>query len=275
MKTMKTLFLILTGVFFITGTVFSQTTIFEKTYSSESGKKINFSIVMGNITVQTWNKNEVKVTVKGDEKLKEMLNIEDGTSIGDINVKVKFQGEGYNDKIELSTDIFLPSSYNANVKTASGNLAVSDLNGNIDLKTAGGNIIINNTSGDLDVITAGGLILIENHSGDIDANTTGGKVNISSANGEIKVSTIGGNIDLVYSGVNEGIKLSTMGGNIDVKIPSDTKADLKLNTLGGIISVDFDVIDDKKNDNSLKGKINGGGEKINCNTMGGNIFIKK
>jgi DUF4097 and DUF4098 domain-containing protein YvlB len=273
MKAATKILLVLTCIFFISKGLSAQNIIFDKTYDTESNKKLNYSIVSGDINVQTWEKNQVKINIKGDDKLKDMLEISEGNSSGNISVTVKLPDKNLNNDKKMSTDIYVPSTYNVDIKTAGGDLSVNGIIGNIDLKTAGGEIKINGTKGGLDIKTAGGDISIKNHKGNIDANTAGGDINILSSDGEIKLSTMGGDINVLYSGENKGIKLSTMSGDIDLKIPSDTKADLKLNTLGGDIKVDFDLTGKKKNDNSLSGKINGGGESIKCNTMSGNITI--
>ena len=275
MKTLTKIILVLFGVFLITGGLSAQNAIFEKTYDTESNKKLDYSIIAGNIKVQTWENNQVKITIKGDDKFKDILDIEEGNSGGNINVKVKLEEKNSNGNVNLSSEILVPSNFNIDIKTAGGDLLAENINGKIDFKTAGGDIKINNTKGELDVKTAGGNISVNNHSGDVDVSTAGGEVDIISADGEIKVSTMGGNVDVVYSGENKGIKLTTMGGNVDLKIPSGTKADLKLNTMSGEIKVDFDLTNEKKTENTLKGQINGGGESIKCSTMGGNITIHK
>ncbi|MBN1633974.1 MAG: DUF4097 family beta strand repeat protein [Ignavibacteria bacterium] len=275
MKTLTKILLVLFGAFLITGGLSAQNVIFEKSYDTESNKKLDYSIIAGSISVKAWESNQVKIIIRGKDELKDILKIKEGNSGGNINVKVKIEENGISKGVNLSSEIYVPSNFNVDIKTAGGDLLAENINGKIDFKTAGGEIKISNTKGELDIKTAGGNISVKNHSGDVDVRTAGGEVDITSANGEIKVSTMGGNIGVNYSGENEGIKLSTMGGNIDIKIPSDTKADVKLSTMSGEIKVDFDLTNEKKSENSLKGQINGGGESIKCSTMGGNISILK
>jgi DUF4097 and DUF4098 domain-containing protein YvlB len=274
-KTLTKIFIVLFGILFITGGLSAQSVIFEKTYNTESNKKLDYSIITGNISVKTWESNQVKITVKGNNELKDILKVEEGNSGGNINVKVKFDEKDYDKEVNLSSEIYVPSNFNIDLKTAGGDMEVENIKGKTDLKTAGGNIKIINTKGELDIKTAGGDISVSNHTGAADVNTAGGEVNIKSADGEIKVSTMGGNINVFYTGENKEMKLTTMGGNIDLKIPSDTKADIKLNTMSGDIKVDFDLTNKKEKENSLSGQINGGGKTIKCSTMGGNISILK
>ena len=76
-----------------------------------------------------------------------------------------------------------------------------------------------------------------------------------------------------------GLELTSSGGNINLELMPDFSADLDLKASAGKITSEFEI-----EENTLKpshvssiiqGKINGGGEKLICQTGGGNIIIKK
>ncbi len=78
----------------------------------------------------------------------------------------------------------------------------------------------------------------------------------------------------------------TINGEIDLSIPTNSKVDLELNTLHGDIFTDLDIELEKakKEYNDLnflggsgdtKGKLNGGGVKLNVSSINGNIYLRK
>ena len=72
------------------------------------------------------------------------------------------------------------------------------------------------------------------------------------------------------------MNFSTSGGDIDIKLPEDFKATMDVSTSGGDVSCSLNMSNIKKSyGSSLAGNINGGGEKLNAYTSGGDITVKE
>jgi len=140
------------------------------------------------------------------------------------------------------------------------------------------------TTGDINVKNVKGDHEITNYNGDVVMTGISGSAVISAVNGKIEVT-----FDEISP--NKPMSFANMNKKIDITIPSNTRANLKMNTRMGEIYTDFDV-DIVKTDPEVKrnndlnyyrvevnkyltAKINGGGPELNFKNFNGNIIIRK
>ena len=236
----------------------------EKSFTVKKGDTFDLSTHMGNIKIDAWGKNEVKVVVKNIKSSElDKLTMEQTSN----KVKVEFKGRESN---RISFEITIPSELDLDLATGGGNIALeNDLKGTIDASTGGGNISAQNISGKTDLSTAGGNIKVGNINSTADISTAGGDLKIGDINGTADLSTAGGNVKVGNVGGNADI--STAGGNISVDV-IDGNADVS--TAGGNIKVD--KVSGTADINTAGGNISlsGATGKVDVNTAGGNISLK-
>lgn len=89
------------------------------------------------------------------------------------------------------------------------------------------------------------------------------------------VKTIDGNI--IISGNTKKINAHSISGFIDLAFTSSRKADLKMSTITGTIYTDLALNAGAKNrgGNNVSSQMNGGGERIELETISGDIFLRK
>lgn len=98
-------------------------------------------------------------------------------------------------------------------------------------------------------------------------------------NANFSVETINGNI--VISGKTAEIRAHTISGFIDLTVSPERKADLKMNTISGTMYSNFDIPVEQKNmrhvgGGSINTRLNGGGgNRIDLETISGDIFFRK
>ncbi len=130
-------------------------------------------------------------------------------------------------------------------------------------------------------------ISIEGFSSELEISTLNSDINIEKVTGPLLLNSINGEINIKFVEVNQDapISVTAINGDIDVEIPSNTPANLNLNSLMGEVYTDFDI-DFKKADNDkgltyigggrdIKGEINGGGVDIMFKTINNNIYLRK
>jgi hypothetical protein len=243
---MKNLFIttLIFGVLLFTNSVFAQKDV-EKSFTVNSSDNLSLSISMGNIVIDTWNKNEVNVIAKNIlESEVELLSMKQSGN----KVVVKFKGDESDD---VEFEIMIPAELNLDLSTGGGNISLkSDLKGKINASTAGGNISTKNINGEADISTAGGNINLGDVNSNADISTAGGDIKVGSINGLADISTAGGNINV--GAVNNSADISTAGGNISI---GNIGGNADVSTAGGNISVD---------------KVSGGAD---ISTAGGNIKL--
>ena len=191
--------------------------------------------------------------------------------------------------------VTVPSRYNVQLHTSGGDIRVGDLEGSVHCKTSGGDIETARISGPVDARTSGGDVKVASASGPIDLHTSGGSIDIKRAAGDLRARTSGGSISI--DDALGSVNAETSGGSIHARFSAQPRADSRLSTSGGGItvtvapnlaldvdahtsggSVDSEVpitILGRQQESSLEGKINGGGPRLVLRSSGGGIRLRK
>ena len=219
----------------------------------------------------------------------------------------------WGDGLSAEFIVTVPSTYNVHVSTSGGDIKVGDLKGTVYARTSGGDLDLGRITGPVDARTSGGDVAVEVASGPVDVRTSGGGIKIGDAGGSVQARTSGGSIDVhrvagdLYAHTSGGgitvedalgaIDGETSGGSIRARFSQQPHADSRLSTSGGGITlslagnvaldvdahssgggVDSDVpitIQGRQEEDSLAGKINGGGPRLVLRSSGGGIHVKK
>ena len=262
---MKNLFIttLIFGLLLFANSVFAQQDV-EKSFSVKSDDNLNLSTSMGNITIDTWDKNEVNIIAKNI--LESELNLLSMNKNGN-SVEIIFKGD---DSDEVEFELMIPSELNLKLSTGGGNIELkSDLEGMIDASTAGGNISTKNINGNTDISTAGGNIKVGDVNNNADISTAGGNIKVGNITGTADISTAGGNINV--SSVSNSADISTAGGNISI---GNIDGNADVSTAGGNISVD--KVSGSAEISTAGGniKLDGATGTVEANTGAGNIKLK-
>ncbi len=250
------------SVMLFTGSIFSQQDV-DKSFTVTVDDNLSLKTSMGNITIESWNKDKVKIEVKNilESEMSSLIIKQTGN-----NVEVRFKGD---DSDDIEYYVMIPSRFNLELATGGGNINLkSNLDGKIDASTAGGNISTMNIDGIADISTAGGNIKVGDLNSNADISTAGGDLNIGNINGFADVSTAGGNINV--GSVNNSADISTAGGNISV---GNINGDADVSTAGGNISVEavFGSADISTAGGNIK--LSSANGKVEANTGAGNINL--
>ncbi len=249
------------------------------------------------------NDNKVTATAKPKHKnmaWKKALNISFKAFVPSyVSTDLSTSGGNINLKDISGTQNFSTSGGNLNVdnvsgkirgRTSGGNLKLHNLKDEIDLSTSGGNIDAENCTGNIKLSTSGGSLNLSGLNGHISATTSGGNVRGNDIGGELfsntsggsivfkdlycslETSTSGGNIDVAIREFGQYIRISNSGGNIDLVIPKNKGADLKLSAQK-IKTSGLENFSGSKEDDEIKGKLNGGGIPVTVSSGSGNIYL--
>ena len=88
---------------------------------------------------------------------------------------------------------------------------------------------------------AGGDLIVENTEGDIEVTSMNGDVVLKGISGSTVVNTMNGEVRAIYAKAPQKlVSITSMNGEIDLRVPADTKANIRLRTHNGSILTDFD-----------------------------------
>lgn len=134
---------------------------FSKTYTVSPGATVSINNQFGNVTIHSWEKNQVKADVKiivnqgNENQAQELLSsidiIEDAsadhvslrTSIG----KNKLKDKG-NSSMQINYDVYMPHAVALNLTNKFGDTSLPDLQGNTEIRQFFGNLQTGDLTGD-------------------------------------------------------------------------------------------------------------------------------
>lgn len=241
-------------------TPFSRERSFEKSYKFPAGGRISLKNENGSIYINAWDKDEVRIYARkyvraatqemADKAVKEIkieVDYQDGNMHIFTHNPYQRKGKDFSDflagrnvRVEVTYELNIPKNIEVRAKTMNGKIEVEEVKGRTEVSTMNGKVVIENAQGTVEADTMNGSIEAE----------------IPMADGKDK------------------IKLKTMNGGIRLYLAEDIKANIKATTANGSISSDFAI--EKESSSSrrrLRGEINGGGTKIELETMNGSIKI--
>ncbi|NIR51328.1 DUF4097 domain-containing protein [candidate division KSB1 bacterium] len=235
------------AVILFSGTIFSQELRKEgryfvaeitETFKVDKGGTLRVYDVRGDVRIETWAKNEVKVNeVKRmdvfTEKEARTVFERSKSSYQQSGNVVEIGGEYYSrDWIKSNFVVTVPKEFNVDVETRGGDLRVGGLMGDVDLHTSGGEIILDDIDGNVEAKTSGGNIEVNNSKQRVDLKTSGGDLDLRNIGGVLMAKTSGG--DITLKGSSNRVELHTSGGDIDI---IDVGGEVRAHTSGGDIDV--------------------------------------
>lgn len=190
-----------------------------------------------------------------------------GGSLHIDNITGKIDGGTSGGSIHLSN-----SSSDIDLSTSGGSIEAKNCKGKIELSTSGGSLHLSDLDGTINASTSGGHIDADNIKGELSASTSGGSIKMTNIAASLETSTSGGNIDVEISVLGKYVKVSNSGGSIDLQLPANKGYDLDLH--GNRVKVNpINNFSGDTDDNSITGKMNGGGTQIVARAGSGRVNV--
>jgi DUF4097 and DUF4098 domain-containing protein YvlB len=216
------------------------------------------------------NSNEAKYKITVPAKFNAKLETAGGgIEVGDLTGDVKSHTSG-------GALHFARLHGPLNGETSGGGIHVKDCEGKLKINTSGGGIDVAGGSGSLDGDTSGGSVSVKEFKGPMHVETSGGGITIYGATAKVVGSTSGGSINAVLvKPVSDEVKLETSGGGITLRVAGDAAFNLDAETSAGNVRSELPVVSVGKRENDrLKGPVNGGGKTVWLRSSAGSIHVK-
>jgi len=284
--------LLLIPLFLMGGTKTDQV---EKSFTIDESKPVflKFKEGDGNIKFSSWDKNIVQIRVKkvakerDEKRATELLSevkvnmIQDGNSI-DIEVvypKIRIIVFRFRDhpRVEVSTEIMLPSSTNLTCSTDDGDIWGENIHGDVKLRTDDGDIHISGIHGPVSVTSEDGDITCTHIEGGIEARSDDGDIHLSGRLDWLDVRAEDGDIQIqLFPGsvMEHDWKIRTDDGDVELSAPQDFAARIRIKTDDGNIESELPLSFSKiSSDKDLSGRLNQGDQTIIIETEDGDINL--
>ena len=233
-----------------------ETERFEQTYPLSANGRVSVSNVNGSITIDTWDRKEVKLEAVKTADSKDRL--------ADVEIKIDARADSLS--VETNYDNWKRDGGNRGWKNY-GKLTVEYR------LTVPKNAVLD------DIQTVNGSVNITNSNSLTKASTVNGQVTATNLRGTAELETVNGTIEANFDQLQSSSKISlnTVNGQVNLVIPSDANATVKADTLNGSINNDFGLPIRKGQyvGRNLYGKIGSGEVQIRLNSVNGGLNIKR
>ena len=193
--------------------------------------RVEVSNVAGQITVETWDKNELHLTGSLSEQV-EKLEITGDASRLKIDVKLPRRSRNVDDTIlhlKVPAGIALEAegvSADVTVRGIKGDVEAASVSGDVELVVGSKNIEAQSVSGDVTIDAPSAIVTrVESVSGD---------VTVRGVKGEVRGETVSGDIEVMAHTANR-IELQSVSGSLELDGELAADADVEGKTMSGDI----------------------------------------
>lgn len=233
-------------------TVKDETEKFEQTYPLSANGRLNVSNVNGSITVEAWDRNEVKLEYTKTADTRERL--------ADVEIRIDARSDSFS--VEADYDSWKNKNNN---KWKAGKLTVD-----FRLMAPRGAVLN-------EVETVNGSATVSNFTNMTRVSAVNGSVTATNIRGTAKLCTVNGEVTADFDRLESGsrINLETVNGRVSLMIPSDANATVRADSLNGNITNDFGlpVRKGKYVGRDLYGRIGSGDVQIKLESVNGALSI--
>jgi DUF4097 and DUF4098 domain-containing protein YvlB len=192
---------------------------------------------------------------------KEQVEIEDRSNADSVDLGVKYNCRNCNASIRFEVEVPRGMHFSFDeISTASGNIQINNVNGDLAAKSASGNVKIQDVTGKVEANSASGNVVVRDINGEVNAETASGNV-------EVNIKQLKGDGDMKYSSAS---------GNVEVTLPDDVNANVELSTISGSVKTDFSLDVERPQygpGESAEGQLGSGGRKLKLSAVSGNVKL--
>jgi DUF4097 and DUF4098 domain-containing protein YvlB len=230
--------------------------VIDQNYPLAAGGTVSLENVNGDVTVEAWDRDEVRVhAVKsaGSQELLDELEVKIDATSSAVRINTEYpSSRGWRDR----DDGHRGSSRHTKVEYT---------------------LTVPRTAAIRDFDLVNGDLLVVGVAGGIDAATVNGDIVVREAAGSAELETVNGDIELRLDGAADAdrIELQSVNGTIDLFLGPSTGAEIRAETVNGGLSNDFgiEVRKGKYVGASFDGTIGGGGPRVELETVNGRIAV--
>ena len=227
---------------------------FEQTYPLNANGRVSVSNVNGSISVETWDRAEVKLEWVKTADAKE--------SLGEVEIKMDARQESFS---------FQSKYLDWKRPGANGRM--------YNRLTVEYRLTVPRTATLDEIETVNGSVSITNAENMTKASAVNGEVKGTNLRGTANLSTVNGTVVATFDQLQTGsvVSLETVNGSVELILPSDSNATLKAETVNGKISNDFGLPVRKGQyvGRDMYGKIGSGDVLIKLESVNGELSVKR
>jgi hypothetical protein len=238
------------------------TVVWHKSFSLMGRPEIRIAGNYADVRVYASDRKDIEAVLYRDRTISAdaVTDRESGNRV-ELDVRVPNRGEAGSSHDPTVLELKIPLGCDIDVHSGNGSILVKSVEGKLTLHTENGNIEALGISGTLDIESGHGDL-------QVDGNVTA--VSLHTRTGNIAAQIDPG------SKMNSNWVLRTDDGNVDLRLPADFSTDLDVNSRDGNVRLDFPrAMIGGGGQSTMRGPINGGGQKLEVHSDKGNIMVRQ
>ena len=248
---------------------------FNRTVPLRSGSELSLRNVNGGVTVEIWNRDEVRIEAEkrvkagSSERARQVMEqvkviVTQSAEGVRIETKIPRRGDGFFDWI-FGNEVNVGVTYRLRVPRRAA----------LDLASVNGGLKVTGTHGRVRLETTNGGITVADVEGDLELATVNGGIDVVRSAGALRASTTNGSIDAELTDLpaDSDLRFETTNGRVSLRLPRDARLSVDAATTNGRVQSDFAVDGGQTGKRSLRGDINGGGGRLYIRTTNGGVEI--
>jgi len=218
--------------------------------------------VSGDVIVKGYDGGQIVVDGFASGADRSMVSVEDLSQGDRIELRARYPRNCECDA-SIKFEIKVPTSARCTIgplSTASGDISVEDVTGQVSVRSASGNVTVRRVVGQLNASTA---------SGDVDVQQVTGPISARSSSGNVtgKLDQLDGSGELVFT---------TASGDVKVDVPRTLGAEVEIHTISGSLNTDFPLEITAPRygpSRSARGRLGDGSHTMRISSASGNVTL--
>lgn len=217
---------------------------------------VRITVVRGELTVEGWDRNAIRVRGLLDEQTREFVfDVEGNDAV--IEVKLPHNLDSWWGRDGSDLEINVPKGSDVDISVVSTDTTVRDVLGGLEIGGVSGDVRVTNArervelttvSGDVELRDAKGRIELKSVSGDIEADELEGDITLHTVSGDVIARDIGDELDIesvsgdieIYSATYRMLSGHSVSGDVDVLGHMQDEGRFDFDTVSGSVRVRFD-----------------------------------
>jgi hypothetical protein len=258
----------------------------DTTVTVRAGSRLELSSFEGDISVQTWTRNAIRVEADHDDDTR--VEVDQGGRTVSVRARSRYGPPEVNWRLTVPADMAISlSSHSGSVSVTGtkGELSVSSVEGDIVAHGGTGFVSLQSVEGSIELTSASGRIALSTVDGDIVVRDARGSLKGTTVDGEIRLEGIESDEvdmnsvdgDITFSGaIRAGgrYRISSHDGDVAVVAPAFA-ADVSVSTFSGDFESDCPVVLSGSQKKRMNFTLGGGGARLDLESFSGTISLRK
>jgi DUF4097 and DUF4098 domain-containing protein YvlB len=260
----------------------------DTTIAVRPGARLELSNVSGDISVQTWSRNSIRVEAEHSSRTRVRVEYE--------HPSIDITGTHHFAPTTVDYRLTVPRWMDLELSGIGSDIAVLGTEGDVEVSSVQGEVSVTGAAGHVQAASVEGEVRVTGARGKVEASSVNAVVRVEKASGEVRASSVNGEVvledvesaDVEGSSVNGEIRyvgtirdggsyhFNTHNGAISLTVPDRVNATISVSTFSGEFSSEFPVqISETRRGKRLHFTLGSGGARIELESFQGEIQLKK